>query len=99
VGLQCETSSEPFPYRWAVGSADTLFEVEDPSTGEIFTYLPAKTRSVVWGAVRLTEIEQRQNPQNCWAGLIQEDVEISLRNSVVGQRDIRLIDPEAETNE
>lgn len=99
VGIQCDTSSQPFPYRWAVGSADTLIEIEDPETGEMFTYLPAGTRSVVWGAIRMTEIEQRQNPQNCWAGLIQEQVEVSLRNSVVGQRDIRLVDPEAESNE
>jgi len=99
VGIQCETSTESFPYRWAVGAADTLIEKEDPKTGEVFIYLPAQTRSVVWGAVHMTEIVDRQNPQNCWAGLIQEEVEISLRNSVVGQRDIRLVDPEAESNE
>jgi hypothetical protein len=99
VGIQCETSTEPFPYRWAVGSADTLINIENPDTGEIFTYLPAGASSVVWGAVHMTKIEQLQNPQNCWAGLIQEDVEVSLRNSVVGQRDIMLVDPEAEANE
>lgn len=99
VGIQCDTSTQPFPYRWAVGTPESLIEIENPETGEIFTYLPAGARSVVWGAVHMTELVERQNPQNCWAGLIQEQVEISLRNSVVGQRDIRLVDPEAESNE
>jgi hypothetical protein len=98
VGIQCDTSSEPFPYRWAVGAPEVLETIEDPTSGDVFTYLPAGARSVVWGAVRMTNIEELQNPQNCWAGLIQEAVEVSLRNSVVGQRDIYLVDPEAESN-
>jgi hypothetical protein len=54
---------------------------------------------VVWGAIRLTDLEIRQNPQNCWAGLIHEDVEVSLRNSFVGAREIELVDPNATSNE
>jgi hypothetical protein len=42
----------------------------------------------------MTEIEAR-NPQNCWAGLIHEDVEISIRNNNVGQREVELVDPSA----
>jgi hypothetical protein len=76
-----------------------LEKIENPTTGEMFTYLPAGERSVVWGAIRMTDIEELQNPQNCWAGLIQENVEVSLRNSVVGQREIRLVDPEADSSE
>lgn len=99
VGIQCETSTVPFPYRWALGSEEDLLAIPDPATGDLYYYVPAKTRVIVWGAVRFTEIEQRQNPQNCWAGLIQEEVEVSLRNSYVGAREIELVDPSANKGE
>jgi hypothetical protein len=60
----------------------------------VYYYLPAGARAVVWGAVRLTQIEVR-NPQNCWAGLIHEDVAISQLNDYVGPRRIFLTDPDA----
>ena len=95
VGIRCETSTIDFPYRWAVGSAADLVEQIDPRTGETFLYLPANSQSVVWGAIHMTDLIERQNPQNCWAGLIQEEVEVSLRNAYVGARQIELIDPDA----
>ena len=49
---------------------------------------------VVWGAIRMTEIEAL-NPQNCWAGLIHEFVEVSIRNTNVGSREVLLVDPVA----
>lgn len=98
VGIQCETSTVSYPYRWATGTPDVLEKVEMPS-GEIFYYLPPGARAVVWGAIRLTDIEQRQNPQQCWAGLIHEDVEVSQWNNVVGIRDIELVDPNATMGE
>jgi len=98
VGIQCETSTTPFPYRWAIGSESDLISETDPKTGITYYYLPANARAVVWGAIRMTRIEVRQNPQNCWAGLIHEDVEVSLRNSYVGARQIRLVDPNASSN-
>ena len=98
VGIQCATSQTSYPYRWAVGSADDLVEVLDEATGNTYHYLPAGKRSIVWGAVRLTEIEAR-NPQNCWAGLIHEDVEVSIRNNNVGSRSILIVDPNGESEE
>ena len=95
VGIQCATSLTSYPYRWAIGSDDDLAEVYDETTGHTYRYLPAGERTVVWGAVRLTEIEAR-NPQNCWAGLIHEDVAISLRNNHVGMRSIMIADPNGE---
>lgn len=95
VGIQCETSTVPFPYRWALGDATSLEAIPDPRDGTIYHYVPAQSSVVVWGAIRMTQIEQRQNPQTCWAGLIQEDVEVSLRNSYVGPREIELVDPSA----
>ncbi len=98
VGIQCATSLTSYPYRWAVGADDDLVEVYDENSGNTYKYLPAGQRAIVWGAVRLTEIEAR-NPQNCWAGLIHEDVEVSIRNNNVGSRSIFIVDPESESEE
>ncbi len=95
VGIQCETSKSSFPYRWAVGPDEALVEVFDAASGNTYRYLPAGQRAVVWGGIQLVAVEAR-NPQNCWAGLIHEDVAISLRNNHVGMRSIMIVDPEAE---
>jgi hypothetical protein len=39
----------------------------------------------------MSEIEAR-NPQNCWAGLIHEDVGIALINQNVGARSVELVE-------
>ncbi len=93
VGIECQTSTTSFPYRWALGSDDILELVEHPDTGNILRYLPADEQVIVWGAIRLTEIEAR-NPQDCWAGLIHEDVEVSVRNNNVGRRSVELVGAE-----
>ena len=87
-----------FPYRWAVGSQEALIHVYDEASENTFHYLPAGERAVVWGAIRMTEVKAR-NPQNCWAGLIHEDVAISLRNNHVGMRAIMIVDPAGRTLE
>ena len=94
IGIQCETSLVSYPYRWAIAAQDDLVKVFDEASGNTYSYLPAKARSVVWGAIRMTTIEAR-NPQNCWTGLIHEDVAISLRNNNVGMRSIMMVDPGA----
>ncbi len=93
VGIQCETSMASFPYRWAIASYENLVDVFDEASGNTYHYLPPKTRAVVWGAVHFTKVEAR-NPQNCWAGLIHEDVAVSLRNNHVGMRSIMVVDPD-----
>lgn len=95
VGIQCETSKSSFPYRWAVAPDDQLVEVFDEASGNTYRYLPPGQRAVVWGGIQITHAEAR-NPQNCWAGLIHEDVAISLRNNHVGMRSIMIVDPEVE---
>jgi len=92
VGIMCDTSASDFPWRWAVGTADDLVAVEDAETGDTYYYLPPGEQAVVWGAIRMTELVKARNPQNCWAGLIHEDVEVSIRNSRVGPREIELVD-------
>lgn len=91
VGIQCATSSTSFPYRWAVGVKDDLITQVDQVSGTTYYYLPAGASSVVWGAIRMTDLIEARNPQQCWAGLIHEDVEVSVRNANVGSRDIELI--------
>lgn len=93
VGIQCDTSSQPFPYRWAIGADDVLMTIEDPETGKLYRYLPPQTQTVVWGAIRMTDIIERQNPQTCWAGLIHEQVGITVQNNNVDPREIQLVDP------
>ncbi len=93
VGIQCETSITSFPYRWAVARDELLQEVYDEASENTYRYLAPGARAVVWGAIRMTEVKAR-NPQNCWAGLIHEDVAISLRNNHVGMRSIMVVDPE-----
>ena len=91
VGIDCTTAETDYPWRWALGSEDDLYEEFDSASGNTYTFLPPGARVVVWGAIRMTEIEAR-NPQNCWAGLIHEDVEVSVRNRNVGSREVELVD-------
>ena len=95
VGIDCDTAVSDYPWRWAVGHSDVLDEVYDPETGNTYYYLPPDTRAEVWGGIRMTELIDSRNPQNCWAGLIHEDVGVSVRNSRVGARSIELVDPDA----
>ena len=98
IGIQCSTSQASYPYRWAVAADDKLVEVFDEASGNTYSYMPPKERAVVWGAIRMTTIEAR-NPQNCWTGLIHEDVAISLRNNHVGVRSIMMVDPGESAND
>ncbi len=93
VGIDCTSAMSDYPWRWALGNADTLDVVHDPENGNVYYYLPAGARAVVWGAVRLTD-DTIRNPQDCWAGLIHESVEITAVNNVVGTRQVQ-IDPPA----
>jgi hypothetical protein len=87
VGIQCSTSSSAWPYRWGIGTPETLTQVERED-GTIFYYLLPGERATVWGAVRMTQLIAARNPQQCWAGLIHEDV--AVPNPRVGARDILL---------
>ena len=89
VGIDCTTAASDYPWRWALGNENNLITETDPVTGALYQYLPTGAPSVVWGAIRLTQIEAR-NPQNCWAGLIHEDVQVV--NQSVGPRTIELVE-------
>lgn len=91
VGIQCQTSSESYPWRWALGDDSTLESEYDAATGNTYLYLPPGERTVVWGAIRMTEYVRNLNPQNCFAGLIHEGVNVI--NLGVGTRSIDLQNP------
>lgn len=99
VGIDCDTATRDYPWRWAVGSPDVLETIQDPVSGNTYYYLPPGKQAVVWGAVRMTQLVEGRNPQNCWAGLIHEDVEVSERNSRVGARNIELVDVSRQDND
>jgi hypothetical protein len=88
VGIQCDTSEESYPYRWAVGRFEDLEQTTDPTNDNVYYSLAPGARSVVWGAVRLTDIVTTRNPQQCWAGLIHEGVAVA--NNRIGARDITI---------
>jgi hypothetical protein len=89
IGLDCDTATRDYPWRWAIGSVDEL-STDTDFRGNTYYYLPPGESSVVWGAVRLTRLWEARNPQNCWVGLIHEDVEV--RNGNIGAREIELVD-------
>ncbi|MBE2182580.1 MAG: hypothetical protein IAE89_04055 [Anaerolineae bacterium] len=99
VGIDCDTAASDYPWRWRLGTDDDLMQVTDLLNEDIvYYYLPPGARAVVWGAVRMSEIEAR-NPQNCWAGLIHEDVGTTTMNINVGPRSILLVDPPGEQSD
>jgi len=95
VGINCHTAYSDFPWRWALGSLDELQAVYDDERDETYYYLLPGQRAEVWGAIRMTEIRKARNPQECWAGLIHEDVGIPPFQSRVGAREIELVPPSA----
>jgi hypothetical protein len=92
VGIDCDNAISDYPWRWAIGTPDVLTDVTNPATGEVFHYLMPGERSVVWGAVRMTELIETSNPQVCWAGLIHEDVQVYSPR--IGPREIELVPTE-----
>ncbi|MBI5960993.1 MAG: hypothetical protein HY866_19800 [Chloroflexi bacterium] len=90
VGINCQTAYSDFPWRWAMGPLDELHTVVDEETSETYYYLMPGQRAEVWGAVRMTRIFNARNPQECWAGLIHEEVDVPTSQSRVGAREIKL---------
>lgn len=81
VGIHCDTCEVDYPWRWGLGDESTLTPIE--VNGTTYYYLMPGERAVVTGSIRLTDINETRNPQQFWAGLIHEDVEISSVNQHV----------------
>jgi hypothetical protein len=95
VGIDCDTAVSDYPWRWRIGDENTLDAEYDNETRNTYYYLAPGKRATVWGGIRMTELMDSRNPQNCWAGLIHEDVGIAVINARVGARSIELVDPNA----
>ncbi len=90
VGLDCDTCTRDYPWRWALGTPETLTPITDED-GQVHYYLMPGQRAVVTGGVVLDVIVTRRNPQTFWAGLIHEDVEISPVNNRVDPQSVTIV--------
>jgi hypothetical protein len=75
VGIMCQTCKSDFPWRWALGTPDTLSKTVDENGHTQYYLLPGQ-RATITGGVVLDQIVASRNPQNFWAGLIHEDVAV-----------------------
>jgi len=93
VGINCDTCLTDYPWRWALASPDKLTPLTDED-GRVHYYLMPGERAVVSGSIRLTNIVPSRNPQQFWAGLIHEDVEIAPLNDRVDPHWIEIFEGE-----
>lgn len=93
ISIECDTSETPSPYRWGLGTPETLVAETDPANDNVYYYLPPGERAVVWGAIRLTDVVTTRNPQECWVNLLHEGV--AVRNNRVGARSIFIEDTDS----
>ncbi len=82
VAIGFENELTNYPFRWAVGNAEDLEEID----GRL--YLMPGQRATITGGVRLVDVFGDRNPQPIWAGLIHEDVEVSQFNNRVDPQQI-----------
>jgi hypothetical protein len=90
VGIDFDTSLRNYPFRWAVGGPDDL--ITKTIEGKTYYYLPPNTKAQITGGIKITEKPAR-DPLYFWAGLIQEDVEISDINNRVDPHSITIDQP------
>lgn len=90
IGIGFENALSDYPFRWGLGSADELSEID----GHL--YLVPGQRSVITGGIRVVDRFGVRNPQPMWAGLIHEDVEISLFNNRVDPTAIQVEIPDED---
>jgi hypothetical protein len=90
VGIDFDTSQRQYPFRWAVGGPGDL--ITQTIGGKTYYYLPANTKAVVSGGIKMTSKPPR-DPLYFWAGLIHEDVELSDINSHVDPHFITIDQP------
>lgn len=93
VAIGYENELTTYPYRWAIGDAADLEEIDG------HFYLMPGQRAIVTGGIRLTDVFGDRNPQPVWAGLIHEDVEISQFNNRVDPDAILVDIPDLENIE
>lgn len=99
VGIDCDSALSDYPWRWAIAPQDELTVVFDAISNDTFYYLQPDQSAEVWGAIRMTDVYEAQNPQNCWAGLIHEKVNIDPFQNRVGAREVEIVPPAGQRAE
>lgn len=90
IGIGYENALSDYPYRWGLGKREDLTEIDG------YYYLMPGQRAVITGGIRVVDRFGVRNPQPMWAGLIHEDVEISLFNNRVDPKQILVELPDEE---
>lgn len=99
IGIDCDSALSDYPWRWAIAPQAELTEEFDAPSNDTFYYMQPEQSAEVWGAIRMTDVFEAQNPQNCWAGLIHEKVNINPFQNRVGAREIEIVPPAGERAE
>jgi hypothetical protein len=89
VGIDCDTCIRDYPWRWALGTPETLTALEE--NGQTHYYLMPGQRATISGGIVLDKITESRNPQYFWAGLIHEDVEVAPVNNFVDAHFITVV--------
>ena len=89
LGIGYENELTNYPYRWAIGNPEDLELIDG------YTYLMPGKRATITGSIRMTDDFGDRNPQNVWAGLIHEDVEVVRFNERAGPKAITIDMPDA----
>jgi hypothetical protein len=90
VGIDCQSCTRDYPWRWALGDPQSLTMIPD-SSGRAQYYLMPGQRAVITGSVVLDTVVPSLNPQYFWAGLIHENVEVV--NERVDAELVEIIEP------
>ncbi len=90
IGIMCQTCKSDYPWRWALGTSDTLTLIPDSNNRPQYYLMPGQT-AVITGGVALDEVIASLNPQYFWAGLIHENV--AVVNNRIGQNLVTILAP------
>ena len=90
IGIHCQTCGTDYPWRWALGTPESLTLIPD-SLGRPQYYLMPGQSTVITGTIVLDKVVPSLNPQFFWAGLIHEEVE--LVNDRVDAQEITIVQP------
>ncbi len=90
IGIMCQTCKSDYPWRWALGTPDTLTLIPDSNGRPQYYLMPGQT-AVVTGGIALDDVVPSLNPQYFWAGLIHENV--AVVNNRIGQELVTILAP------
>lgn len=90
IGIMCQTCKSDYPWRWALGTPETLTVRLDADGNPQYYLMPGES-AVITGGIVLDQIVPSRRTQYFWAGLIHEDVEVT--NNRVDAQAIKIEQP------